>query len=148
MSNNTDIPKLLRDAGLRVTPQREAILNFLIQYNGHATADEIYQSIHSTFPSLSVSTVYNTMKHFAEIGLVKEITFGDNASRFDINVKPHHHLVCRKCGTLIDFYLTELPVFTLPPEASGFEIEDYHVEVKGICASCRASSPVGESKDS
>ncbi|WP_067624623.1 Fur family transcriptional regulator [Alicyclobacillus acidiphilus] len=140
MLNTADIPKLLKDAGLRVTPQREAILGFLIEHTKHATADEIYQSIHKTFPSISVSTVYNTIKHFAQVGLVKEITFGDNASRFDINVQPHHHLVCKKCGTLIDFYLEKPPSFALPPEASGFEIEDFHVEVKGICPACRESS--------
>ncbi|MDQ0191312.1 transcriptional repressor [Alicyclobacillus cycloheptanicus] len=141
-SHHPDIPTLLKDAGLRVTPQREAILTFLMEYDGHATVDEIYKAIHPTFPSMSMSTVYNTVKHFAQVGLVKEITFGDNASRFDINVKPHHHLVCRKCGALIDFYMDKLPSFSLPPEANGFAIEDYHVEVKGICPSCQRASAV------
>ncbi|GMA64377.1 peroxide-responsive repressor PerR [Alicyclobacillus fastidiosus] len=141
LSSDTNIPKLLKDVGLRVTPQREAILNFLIHHNEHATVDEIYQALHPTFPSLSVSTVYNTMKHFREIGLVKEITFGDAASRFDINVMPHHHLVCKKCGKLFDFYLPQTPAFTLPPAAAGFEVEDYHLEVKGTCLSCRNSEP-------
>jgi Fur family transcriptional regulator, peroxide stress response regulator len=139
LANDTNIPRLLKEVGLRVTPQREAILNFLINYDGHATADEIYQAIHSTFPNLSVSTVYNTVKHFGELGLVKEITFGDAASRFDANVEPHHHLVCKKCGCLIDFYLPQLPKFDLPPAAAGFKVEDYHLEIKGICRSCRES---------
>ncbi|EPZ52565.1 Fur family transcriptional regulator [Alicyclobacillus acidoterrestris] len=137
LSTDTNIPKLLKDVGLRVTPQREAILNFLIHYEGHATVDDIYQAVHPTFPGLSVSTIYNTMKHFGELGLVKEITFGDAASRFDVNVQPHHHLVCKHCGKLIDFYLPQPPNFALPPDASGFEVEDYHLEVKGTCRECR-----------
>ncbi|GLG02799.1 transcriptional repressor [Alicyclobacillus hesperidum subsp. aegles] len=136
----TNIVQLLKKSGLRVTPQREAILQFLMDYQGHATVDDIYQSVHPTFPSMSVSTVYNTVKNFAQLGLVKEITVGDGPSRFDINVKPHHHLVCIQCGALIDFYMEEQPKFQLPPEATGFEIEDYHVEVKGICPACREKS--------
>lgn len=135
-SQSINVPELLKEVGLRLTPQREAILNFLMNH-GHATVDEIYQAVHPIFPSLSVSTVYNTMKHFGEIGLVREITFGDAASRFDINVTPHHHLVCKKCGTLIDLYLPPLPTFTLPPDAAGFDVEDYHLEVTGTCQSCR-----------
>jgi len=136
-ANKQDAVQLLKSAGLRVTPQREAILQFLLDYDGHATVDDIYTSLQPRFPSMSVSTVYNTVKQFSQVGLVKEIGVGDGASRFDINVEPHHHLVCTRCGALFDFYLEQPIQLSVPPEAQGFEVEDYHVEVRGICPKCK-----------
>ncbi|MBX6352630.1 MAG: transcriptional repressor [Thermoflavifilum sp.] len=135
-----NVVAMLKQAGLRVTPQREAILQYLVDTGGHATVEEIYQGVQPCFPHMSVSTVYNTVKHLAQVGLIKEIHVGDGPSRFDMNVRPHHHLICRKCGILFDFYIDEPPRFHLPPEAQGFQIEDYHVEVQGICPACRAAS--------
>ena len=121
-AHKQDVVQLLKDAGLRVTPQREAILQFLLDYDGHATVDDIYTSLQTRFPSMSVSTVYNTVKQFSQVGLVKEIVVGDGASRFDVNVEPHHHLVCTRCGALFDFYLEEPIKLSVPLEAQGFEI--------------------------
>jgi len=137
MQAQKDAVQLLKHAGLRVTPQREAILQFLLDYDGHATVDDIYTSLQDRFPSMSVSTVYNTVKQLSQVGLVKEIGVGDGASRFDINVEPHHHLVCTRCGALFDFYLEEPIRLSVPPEAEGFEVEDYHVEVRGVCPRCK-----------
>ncbi|ACV59525.1 Fur family transcriptional regulator [Alicyclobacillus acidocaldarius] len=137
MQAQKDAVQLLKNAGLRVTPQREAILQFLLDYDGHATVDDIYTSLQDRFPSMSVSTVYNTVKQLSQVGLVKEIGVGEGASRFDINVEPHHHLVCTRCGALFDFYLEEPIQLSVPPEARGFEVEDYHVEVRGICPKCK-----------
>lgn len=138
-STTSDVPHLLKTAGLRVTPQRDAILSFLIQHEGHASVDEIFQAIHTTYPNLSVSTVYNTMKHFSEVGLVREITFGDAASRFDWNTTPHHHLVCVKCGKLHDFYLPVTLDFSSIASQAHFEVQEYHLELKGICKDCQPS---------
>ncbi|SIS51834.1 Fur family transcriptional regulator [Alicyclobacillus vulcanalis] len=141
MQAHKDAVQLLKEAGLRVTPQREAILTFLLEYDGHATVDDIYSSLQSRFPSMSVSTVYNTVKQLSQVGLVKEIGVGDGASRFDMNVEPHHHLICVRCGALYDFYLEEPIRLSVPPEAQGFEIEDYHVEVRGVCPKCKEQKP-------
>lgn len=138
-SEKLNVAALLKQAGLRLTPQREGILSYLIDHS-HATVDEIYRAVHPAYPSLSVSTVYNTMKHLKENGLVREITFGDTASRFDMTVVPHHHLVCKKCGKLFDFYLSAPPAIILPPGAEGFAIEDFHLEVRGLCEECRTSN--------
>ncbi|MBE3555249.1 MAG: transcriptional repressor, partial [Thermicanus sp.] len=74
---------VLKGTGVRMTPQRYAILAYLLETKRHPTADEIYKALESRFPSMSVATVYNNLKLFKEAGLVRELTFGDHSSRFD-----------------------------------------------------------------
>ncbi|HCD5668713.1 peroxide-responsive transcriptional repressor PerR, partial [Staphylococcus aureus] len=75
----------LRQAGVRITPQRQAILRYLISSHTHPTADEIYQALSPDFPNISVATIYNNLRVFKDIGIVKELTYGDSSSRFDFN---------------------------------------------------------------
>lgn len=135
-TNELNVPQVLKDAGLRVTPQRDAILRYLFTHHGHPTADEIYRGIRNLLPNLSVSTVYNTLKSLCEAGLIREIQFGDAASLFDANTFPHHHLVCKSCGKLIDFNLPRTPDLAHIAEELKFQIEEMHIEVKGICDEC------------
>jgi len=72
----------LRKAGVRITPQRQAIIRYLISSHTHPTADEIYQALSPDFPNISVATIYNNLRVFKNIGLVKELTYGDASSRF------------------------------------------------------------------
>lgn len=132
-----DPVELLKNAGLRVTPQRIAILDFMDANRIHATADEIYLTLKQNFPSLSVATVYNTLRAFCEAGIVKELRFGDQASRFDLNTAVHHHLVCEKCGSMVDVYLPELPVQQVAQEF-GYLPASYHIEIRGLCPTCQS----------
>ncbi|MGE7002096.1 peroxide-responsive transcriptional repressor PerR, partial [Staphylococcus capitis] len=75
----------LRKAGIRITPQRQAIIRYLISSHSHPTADEIYQALSPDFPNISVATIYNNLRVFKDIGIVKELTYGDASSRFDFN---------------------------------------------------------------
>ncbi|HCT1258600.1 TPA: peroxide-responsive transcriptional repressor PerR, partial [Staphylococcus aureus] len=75
----------LRQAGVRITPQRQAILRYLISSHTHPKADEIYQALSPDFPNISVATIYNNLRVFKDIGIVKELTYGDSSSRFDFN---------------------------------------------------------------
>nr|MBO2469414.1 transcriptional repressor [Bacillota bacterium] len=79
----------LKANGVRITPQRYAILAYLIESMSHPTADEIYKALEKQFPNLSVATVYNNLRLFKEAGLVRELTYGDNSSRFDANMSEH-----------------------------------------------------------
>ena len=74
----------LRKAGIRITPQRQAIIRYLISSHSHPTADEIYQALSPDFPNISVATIYNNLRVFKDIGIVKELTYGDASSRFDL----------------------------------------------------------------
>ena len=93
----------LKTTGVRMTPQRYAILSFLLDSMTHPTADDIYKSLESKFPNMSVATVYNNLKVFIESGLVRELTYGDSSSRFDADMTDHYHAVCEVCGKISDF---------------------------------------------
>lgn len=128
---------ILKENGVRMTPQRHAILNFLLSSMSHPTADEIYKALEMTFPNMSVATVYNNLRVFKDAGLVKELTYGDASSRFDANMKDHYHIICRHCGKITDFeypLLTEVEVKAA--EKTGYHIDSHRMEIYGICPSC------------
>ncbi|MDQ0340029.1 Fur family peroxide stress response transcriptional regulator [Caldalkalibacillus uzonensis] len=128
----------LKKKGVRMTPQRHAILSYLINTMSHPTADEIYQALASQFPNMSVATVYNNLRLFKEAGLVQELTYGDASSRFDANVEEHYHVICRECGKIVDFHYPSLyDVERVASEKTGFDVEFHRMEVYGLCAKCK-----------
>lgn len=94
----------LKDTGVRITPQRHAILEYLVDSMAHPTADDIYKALEGKFPNMSVATVYNNLRVFREAGLVKELTYGDASSRFDFVTSDHYHAICESCGKIVDFH--------------------------------------------
>ena len=98
----------LKNSGVRITPQRHAVLEYLMQSLNHPTADEIYRALESKFPNMSVATVYNNLRVFQEIGLVRELTYGDASSRYDCNTSKHYHVICNECGKIVDFHYPSL----------------------------------------
>jgi len=122
-----------------MTPQRYAILQFLMESREHPTADDIFQSLSPQYPSLSVATVYNNLKLFVDAGLVRELTYGDDSSRFDADLSDHYHAICTSCGVIVDF---EHPPFREVEQAAaqrtGFHIHGHRMEVYGLCPTCAA----------
>lgn len=128
----------LKMTGVRITPQRHAILNYLIESMSHPTADEIYRALEPNFPSMSVATVYNNLKMFIEAGMVRELTYGDDSSRFDANVTEHFHVICEKCGKIEDFFYGSLEQVEHEAEQStGFEVRSLRMELYGVCQTCK-----------
>lgn len=131
----------LKNSGVRITPQRHAILEYLISSESHPTADEIYRSLESNFPNMSVATVYNNIRVFRSAGLVKELTYGDASSRFDFVTHDHYHIICDKCGTIVDFHHPGLEeVEHLASHVTGFEVNSHRLEVYGTCPTCAVNS--------
>ncbi|WP_039880925.1 peroxide-responsive transcriptional repressor PerR, partial [Listeria fleischmannii] len=95
---------ILKQSGVRITPQRHAILEFLINSHTHPTADEIYRALEGNFPNMSVATVYNNLRVFRDAGLIKELSYGDASSRFDFSTSNHYHAICDECGKIVDFH--------------------------------------------
>jgi Fur family peroxide stress response transcriptional regulator len=127
----------LKDAKIRITPQRYAVLEYLIKNMNHPCADDIYQALSDKFPSMSVATVYNNLRLFTEIGLVNEMKFGDASSRFDFNSTPHYHAICNKCGKIEDFVYPKLEeIETTASILTGFKVEEHRAEVYGTCGTC------------
>ncbi|HEY4390136.1 MAG TPA: peroxide-responsive transcriptional repressor PerR [Paenibacillus sp.] len=130
----------LKMNGVRITPQRHAILSYLLDTMGHPTADEIYRALEPRFPNMSVATVYNNLKMFIEAGLVRELTYGDSSSRFDADVSNHYHIVCEKCGKIEDFTYPSLEeVERKAEELTGFEVHGHRLELHGVCKDCRSN---------
>jgi len=127
----------LKKAGVRITPQRHAVLEYLLTSMSHPTADEIYRALEGKFPNMSVATVYNNLRILKEIGLVRELTYGDDSSRFDSNMNEHYHIICNDCGKIVDFHYPTLDeIESLAEKISGFEISHHRMELYGKCADC------------
>ena len=128
----------LKATGVRMTPQRHAILEYLLSSMSHPTADEIYKALEKDFPNMSVATIYNNLRLFKEAGLVRELTYGDASSRFDANMSDHYHIICRRCGKITDFSYP--PLVEVEEEAArktGFKVDSHRMEVYGLCADCQ-----------
>ena len=130
----------LKNSGVRITPQRHAILEYLISSESHPTADDIYKSLESNFPNMSVATVYNNLRVFRNAGLIKELTYGDASSRFDFVTHDHYHIICDECGTIVDFHHPGLEeVEHLASHVTGFKVNSHRLEVYGTCPTCASS---------
>ena len=100
----------------------------------HPTVDTIYHEVHKEVPTLSKTTVYNTLNHFVDAGLVRIINIEDNETRYDINVHDHGHFKCVACGAIYDFPvdMERLGETGL----AGFAVQDRNVYFKGTCPAC------------
>ena len=142
----------VRAAGLKLTPQRLAIVRELAEDESHPTAQELYERLRPAMPTMSFATVYNTLDALAAAGLCAGLALSPGSSRFDPNMEPHHHLVCDRCGSVRD--VPSAPAAD-PPEddpvrraisrvAPGFEVRSVERILRGLCASCagdRANPP-------
>ncbi|MBU8908851.1 peroxide-responsive transcriptional repressor PerR [Desertibacillus haloalkaliphilus] len=132
----------LKSTRVRMTPQRHAILEYLFESMTHPTADDIYKALEGKFPNMSVATVYNNLRVFKEVGLVKELTYGDASSRFDCVTTDHYHVICQECGKIVDFHYPGLDeVETLAEHVTGFKVKSHRMEIYGVCPECSEESP-------
>ncbi|MDT2815063.1 Fur family transcriptional regulator [Vagococcus carniphilus] len=129
----------MKDSNIRITPQRYAILEYLVESKSHPTADEIYKHLEHRFPNMSVATVYNNLRLFTEIGFVIEMAYGDSSSRFDFTSTKHYHAICDKCGKVVDVFYPGLEdVESATEQLTGFKIRDHRLEMYGLCPDCQA----------
>lgn len=138
MGNSVDEAlEQLKMTGVRMTPQRHAILAYLMDAMSHPTADEIYKALSPLYPSMSVATIYNNLRLFVDAGLVRELTYGDDSSRFDADLSDHYHAICNTCGKIVDFdYPPLLEVERAAARETGFVVEGHRLEIYGQCGSC------------
>ena len=136
LNNDQAAAQTLRDAGLKATPQRLAILRALDGDETHPTAQELYERLRGEFPTLSVATVYNTLSALTRAARCVPLDLGGPV-RFDPNVSAHDHAVCERCGQIRD---------VLQPGAAdepstggalpGFEVRRVERIYRGFCAQC------------
>ena len=127
-----------KDMGLRLTPQRIAILKYLDGNTSHPTADNIYRDVKQTYPTLSFATVYNTLQTLREHGEVMEVTKDPIRKHYDPNTSPHHHVICISCNDLWDVFVDYSDVLKLPSTiARGMKTVGVHVDFYGLCKNCQ-----------
>ena len=130
--------QILREKGLKVTPQRIAVYNMLLSTHEHPNAETIYRTLEATNPTMSLATVYKTLDYFKHLGLVQELNVGEPSSRYDAIVRCHPHTVCTCCGKVEDLEMDELT--NLAKRVQGkldFEVEYEQLILYGKCAECR-----------
>lgn len=125
-----------RSLGIKLTPQRIAILDFLADRKTHPSAEDIYKTVSKQFSTMSFATVYNTIEALRQKGSVKVLTIDPDKKRYEPNLVPHNHLICIKCKNIVDIHAE----FKLPLSKNavkGFELLGSHVEFYGICNKCK-----------
>ena len=136
---NSVVYQYLIKHSIRPSVQRTAIMDYLINNRNHPTVDEIYLALVPGMPTLSKTTVYNTLNLFVERGAVQVLNIDEKNARFDINTSIHAHFICSRCGKIQD-------IFEISPE--NLEIKENHdfvvakVEISyhGICKDCLSSN--------
>lgn len=127
MKTLIEIEVILKDSGLKSTPQRIAILDSLYKTRKHPTAEEIYTAIKTNLPSISLGTVYKTLEKFSETGLVKQIDTGTDKMRYDAYVERHFHLISETKDRIEDYFDKELNAI-LENYLSSVELEDFSIQ--------------------
>ncbi|MCC6524641.1 MAG: transcriptional repressor [Polyangiaceae bacterium] len=148
------MPAVLRRAGLKLTPQRLAIVRALSGDDTHPTAQELFERLRPQLPGMSFATVYNTLAALAAAGLCSARSFSvgrpgrpgaaaRGATRFDPNMQPHDHAVCDACGAVYDVRRAEPgPREAEPTTPPGFAVRAVEHVYRGQCGACRRA-PVG-----
>lgn len=137
-----EIKKKLKDKGYKLTPQRTAIIEIIYKSQGkHLTAEEIYDIVKIDCPEIGLATVYRTIQMLEDINIINKLMLDDGCNRYELNnedeVHQHHHLICKKCGKVIEVKgdLLDSIEATIENEYK-FEIENHKVKFFGLCEDC------------
>jgi len=137
MINKEDLIGQLKEKGLKITPQRLAIIDVLVENRDvHPGATLIYEEARKIAKRVSLSTVYATLKEFSKNGLIKALEFDRMENRYDANLSEHINLICKRCGAIIDY---DLPTTVEPRDIvkkSGFVVTEARMEYYGYCRDC------------
>ncbi len=133
--NPQGIKRFLEGGGLRCTPQRYAVIAFLMACNGHPTAAEIFEAVNRKDPRSSRATTYNNLRDLVQAGLVREVAVEGRAARFDAKGVRHHHFICDRCGNVEDMAWYNVP--RPASRALGKRIlRGCELIFRGLCTKC------------
>ena len=130
-----DLSFVLREHGIHPTQQRIAVLEYLLAHRTHPTADTLYRALVQDFPTFSRTTVYNTARALAKVGLIRIITIDADEQRFDAAMEQHGHFRCTDCGSIYDFPVSKQAVASLSP--SPYVAETMEIYATGVCPHCQ-----------
>ncbi|MEE2678820.1 MAG: transcriptional repressor [Myxococcota bacterium] len=135
------LDRYLEEHNLKHTKQREAILEVFLSLKGHVTGEELYGKVREAHPQVGYTTVYRTLKLLCAAGLANESHFDGGITRYEIQHEHHDHLVCTRCGKIIEFdcEMIETAQERIAKE-HGFRVLRHRHELYGHCADCREAS--------
>jgi len=129
------LEEILAQNGLKVTPQRIAVLDALIKIHEHPSADLIIDYIKKNHPNIAIGTVYKTLETFVEKGIVKKVKTEQDVMRYDTIMEKHHHLYCAESNRIEDYYDQELNTllekYFSKKEIKNFKIEEIKLQITG-----------------
>jgi len=134
------IQRSLESSGLRCTPQRYAVMAFLLEHKGHPTAAEISQAVNRLDPRSSRATTYNNLRDLVRAGLVREVAVEGRAARFDAKGMRHQHFICDRCGNVEDMEWYDVP----KPVAGSLGkrmLRECELIFRGLCTKCVRRRP-------
>lgn len=121
---------------IKPSPQRMAIMTYLLEHKTHPTIEEIYKSLSPDMPTLSKTTIYNTLKLFVENGAASILTINEKTTCYDYDTSPHAHFICKKCNKVTDLFYGVENMIPSRQEIEGNRIVDMQVYYRGICKDC------------
>jgi Fur family peroxide stress response transcriptional regulator len=129
------IKRSLEACGLRCTPQRYAVMAFLMGHASHPTTAEIFDAVNRVDPRSSRATTYNNLRDLVQAGLVREVAIEGRGARYDVTGVRHHHFICDRCGKVED-----IEWYDVPKPASGSlgkrTVRECEVIFRGLCSKC------------
>lgn len=138
-----DLKDILKERGYKLTPQRRAVLNVIIDNNDkHLSSEEVYDYVKKDCPEIGLATVYRTLQLLSDLDVITKINFDDGCARFELNINAgdhqHHHAICSNCGQVVEIELDLLDELEEEIKKNyGFEVKDHRVQLYGLCEKCK-----------
>ncbi len=123
---------------MRLTTQRQIILEELGKVTTHPTANEVYDMVRRRLPRIGLGTVYRNLELMAENGVIRKLEVGGTQKRFDATITPHYHIRCTGCDRIEDIKITvQQDINSLAAASSSFHVLGHHIEFSGLCGDCQ-----------
>lgn len=135
MKKLENIKNILVDSGLKATQQRIAVLDALMKLRNHPTAEELYQYLRKSYPTISLATIYNTLDSFAKNGLVRVVRMSNDCARYDAILQKHFHLYSQDTNEIADYFDENLEKIVTEyinnNKIDGFEVKEVQIQFIG-----------------
>lgn len=131
-----DVVEQLQNHHIKPSVQRIAIMNYLMEHRTHPTVDEIYTALSPSMPTLSKTTVYNTLRLLSEQGAAQTLTIDEHNTCYDAETGLHGHFLCKRCGKIYDLKCNSDIPKAVGMDMEGHDVQEAHYYYKGICKHC------------
>jgi len=137
MNTKLEVKKRLEDCSIKPSLQRMAVMEYLMTHFTHPTADTIFNDLYPNIPTLSKTTVYNTVKLLAKHNAILTINIDEKNVRYDGNILKHAHFRCIHCGCICDLPIMNLQISHSEEDMKDFTVSETQIYYKGVCKNCK-----------